>query len=277
MNRSRISLISMSLLITGATASGSFAAGYPADPSVIHAIPEPSTMILMMLGVFGLALSGVKELYMKVRRVIDIFISIIALSITAPIMLITVILIKLDSPGPVFYKQVRVGINRRKNSRPVLPGMPCKRKEDNFGKLFNIYKLRTMYTNAEAKTGPVWAKQNDTRITPLGRFLRKTRLDEIPQFFNVLRGDMSIVGPRPERPIFVKRLNDDIRHYNRRLRVQPGITGLAQVRYRYTDNVEDTKKKLKYDLLYVKKICLATDLSILISTFRTVFFARGSR
>ena len=137
-------------------------------------------MILMMLGVFGLALSGVKELYMNFRRMIDIVISIIALSVTFPIMLLTVLLIKLDSPGAVFYKQVRVGINRRKSDRPELPGMPGKRKENNFGKLFNIYKFRTMYSDAESKTGPVWAKHNDCRITPLGRFLRKTRLDEIP-------------------------------------------------------------------------------------------------
>jgi len=137
-----------------------------------------------------------------------------------------------------------------------------------------MYKFRTMQQDAEAATGPVWATADDPRYTPLGRWLRKTRLDEVPQFFNVLRGDMSLVGPRPERPYFVEKLNQEIPLYSRRHRVKPGITGWAQVKWKYDASLEDVQQKVKYDLFYIENMSLRRDLQIL---FRTIYTAlRGS-
>ena len=169
--------------------------------------------------------------------------------VTLPILATCALLVKLSSKGPVFFKQTRVGQD---------------------GKLFEIIKLRTMKVNAEAETGPVWARDNDPRVTLVGRFLRKSHLDELPQVINVLRGEMSLVGPRPERPIFVSEFNTSIPQYYRRLSVKPGITGLAQVRYKYDETMEDVRKKLAYDLLYIRKMCWYLDLTIIFLTIGKV-------
>jgi len=153
--------------------------------------------------------------------------------------------VKLTSRGPAFYTQVRVGKD---------------------GRLFNMIKLRTMYTNAERHTGPVWAQEKDPRVTPLGKFLRKTHLDETPQIFNILKGEMSLIGPRPERPYFVNQFRREIPGYEKRLAVRPGITGLAQVYHKYDESIEDVQKKLTYDLLYIRSMCWKTDLKIAILT-----------
>jgi lipopolysaccharide/colanic/teichoic acid biosynthesis glycosyltransferase len=169
-------------------------------------------------------------------------ISFIGLLIASPLLIVTGIVIKITSSGPVFYTQTRVGKD---------------------GRLFNIIKFRTMHADAEAQTGPVWTKKNDSRITTIGKFLRETHIDELPQLINILKGDMSIIGPRPERPHFVEMLNDEIHGYSRRLDVKPGITGLAQC-YREPDEaIRDVRRKLRYDVLYIKKMCLMLDLVIL--------------
>lgn len=186
----------------------------------------------------------------------DIVGAFIGLILLSPLLLLTSLLIKFTSKGPVLYSQVRVGKS---------------------GKHFQIYKFRTMRVDAEQVTGPVWAAKNDNRITPIGGILRKSRIDEIPQFVNVLKGDMSLVGPRPERPIFVEQLKTQISDYEKRLDVKPGITGLAQVWHRYDETLEDVRKKIKYDILYIKKACFWTDILILLRTFRVVLTGSGAR
>ena len=191
-----------------------------------------------------------------VKRGIDILGSVIAIVLFSPLVLLVAILVKLTSRGPILYTQTRVGVN---------------------GDEFKIYKFRTMRTDAEKDSGPVWAKANDSRLTPIGNFLRKSHIDEIPQFVNVLRGEMSIIGPRPERPIFVEQLKKQIDGYEKRLMVKPGITGLAQVWHRYDETIEDVKKKIRYDLLYIKKMCLWTDVRIMFRTVRVVLTGEGAR
>lgn len=186
----------------------------------------------------------------------DIAIASVAVIILSPLCLIVAALIKLTSKGPVFYSQIRSGKD---------------------GKHFEIYKFRTMRTDAEKDSGPVWAKAKDNRITPIGSFLRKSRIDEIPQFINVLKGDMSVIGPRPERPVFVESLGEQIGDYKKRLVVKPGITGLAQVYHRYDESITDVRKKVKYDILYIKNICFSTDIRIILRTFRVILTGFGAR
>ena len=176
--------------------------------------------------------------------------------VTSPLMLLAVLLLKLTSKGPVLYKQVRVGKD---------------------GVNFHVLKFRSMYVDAEARTGAVWASKNDPRITPVGRYLRKFRIDELPQFWNVLRGDMSFVGPRPERPEFVQALSEKIPFYRQRHCVRPGITGWAQINHKYGDTVEDTITKLEYDLYYIKNISFALDIYIILNTLKTVLLGRGAQ
>jgi exopolysaccharide biosynthesis polyprenyl glycosylphosphotransferase len=190
----------------------------------------------------------------RLKRVMDIVLSFLLLIITAPATIITAIAIKIESKGPVFYKQERSGLN---------------------GKVFKIYKFRSMVQDAEKKTGPIWSTKGDPRITRVGRFIRKVRLDEIPQVINIFRGDMSFVGPRPERPIFVEKLANEIPLYKRRLKVRPGITGWAQVKHKYDETVEDVKVKLRYDLFYIENMSLRMDLKILFKTIFVVLFGKG--
>jgi exopolysaccharide biosynthesis polyprenyl glycosylphosphotransferase len=173
-----------------------------------------------------------------------------------PVMAIVAVLVKLSSPGPILLRQQRVGLRNRS---------------------FTVYKFRSMYRDAEARTGAVWAKRNDPRITPIGRWLRRLRLDELPQLFNVLRREMAIVGPRPERPEFVKTLSEKIPYYRQRHYVMPGITGWAQINYKYGDTVEDTIIKLEYDLYYVKHISFSLDLYIMFHTAKTMLLFRGAQ
>lgn len=189
-----------------------------------------------------------------VKRVLDIVVSIVVLSAGLPFFIILGILVKLDSPGPIIYPQKRVG-----------------RK----GRIFTMYKFRTMFADAESKSGPMWATENDPRVTRLGYWLRKLRIDEIPQLLNVLQGTMSLVGPRPERPHFVDQFRHQIPLYTRRLRVRPGITGWAQVKWKYDTSLDDVKEKTKYDLYYVENISLRMDMKILIITLLTMMKAKG--
>ncbi len=217
------------------------------------------------------------------KRVLDIVLSFIGLALTSPIMLLAAILITSTSPGPVFYRQERVGINRRQRDRRDASGRADadRRRRDrrvlvNFGRPFTIYKFRTMVVDAERGTPPMWAKERDPRITAVGRVLRKARIDELPQFLNVLRGEMSIVGPRPERAYFIGRIEKDLPEFQLRLRTKPGITGLAQVQLGYTNTDDGLRDKLHLDLEYIRRLSLWTDLKILFRTVFVVFTGKGA-
>jgi sugar transferase (PEP-CTERM system associated) len=191
-----------------------------------------------------------------VKRTCDIAASFLGLVLSAPLSLLTAIAIKLDSPGPVLHHQERVGQNER---------------------TFTIYKFRSMVRDAEKTTGPLWASENDPRVTRVGRIIRKLRIDEIPQLVNVLKGDMSFIGPRPERPVFVGRLKEKIPYYYLRFSIKPGITGWAQISYPYGDSEEDAIEKLQYDLYYIKNISPTFDLQIIFETVKIVLLGRGAR
>ncbi len=190
----------------------------------------------------------------KLKRSLDIVISLLILVITFPICLIIAIAIKIDSKGPVFFTQERCGQN---------------------GKIFTMVKFRSMVVDAEKMSGPVWSQKDDPRITGFGKIIRQLRLDEIPQMFNVLKGEMSFVGPRPERPFFVEKLANEIPYYKRRLKVRPGITGWAQVKHKYDETLEDVKVKLKYDLFYIENMSLRMDFKIILRTIYVVLFGKG--
>jgi len=190
------------------------------------------------------------------KRISDVLFSVVGLIICSPIIPFIALAIKISSPGPIFFKQVRVG----EREKP-----------------FVLYKFRTMGQDAEKKSGAVWAQKDDPRVTKVGKFLRVSRLDEIPQMFNVLRGDMSFVGPRPERPEFVEKLKELIPYYSKRHFVKPGITGWAQVKYQYGASVDDAIEKLRYDLYYIKNLSLALEMLIVLETIKVVLFGRGGR
>jgi sugar transferase (PEP-CTERM system associated) len=190
------------------------------------------------------------------RRILSWALALALFIVALPLIPIIALLIKLSSPGPVLYRQKRVGFG---------------------GEPFECYKFRTMRVDAEAESGPTWAKDNDPRITKVGAFLRRTRLDEVPQLWNVLRGDMAFVGPRPERPEFVNKLSQRIPYYNLRHLTRPGITGWAQINYGYGSSVEESKEKLKYDLYYIRHAGIVLDLVIVFDTLRAVLVGRGVR
>ena len=196
------------------------------------------------------------RIHLAYKRAASILVSIAGLILTLPLLPFIYLAIRLTSPGPVLYCQRRVGRD---------------------GIDFNCYKFRTMRPDAEADTGPAWTKDDDPRITPVGKFLRMSRLDEIPQLWNVLRGDMSLVGPRPERPEFVGALGQEIPYYHLRHTVRPGITGWAQVRYRYGSSVEDAKEKLRYDLFYIKNMSFGLDLLVFFETIKVILWSRGAK
>ena len=191
-----------------------------------------------------------------VKRTVDVVVALLFITFTFPIMLLTALAIKLDSRGSIFFSQDRVGLD---------------------GRIFKVLKLRSMRDDAEKDGVPVWSPHGDDRVTRVGRFIRKTRIDELPQVLNVLKGDMSFIGPRPERPFFVEQIRKEMPFYDLRHRVRPGITGWAQVNYPYGANMEDAKKKLAYDLYYVKNNDSLLDAAILVQTVRVVLFGHGGR
>jgi exopolysaccharide biosynthesis polyprenyl glycosylphosphotransferase len=199
---------------------------------------------------------GPRKYAISLQKLYSLLIGISGLIVLSPFMLLTALVVKLTSPGPMLYRQKRVGLN---------------------GKPFMVYKFRSMYVNAEARTGAVWASKDDPRITPVGKWLRKLRLDELPQMWNVVKGDMSVVGPRPERPEFVDLLNQQIPYYRQRLAVKPGITGWAQINHKYGDTQLDAMIKLEYDLYYIKHLAPALDFYIIFHTIKVMLLSRGAQ
>ena len=198
---------------------------------------------------------NVKASQQILRRLVSITVSFIGLAVCLPFIPFIILAVRLSSPGSIFFRQTRVGLR---------------------GRPFSVIKFRTMRQDAEAQ-GAVWASRNDPRVTTLGRFMRKTRIDEIPQLWNVLRGEMGFVGPRPERPEFVQWLSNEIPFYELRHMIRPGITGWAQVRYQYGASLEETKQKLEYDLYYIKHLSLGLDLLIMFETIKTIVLRRGAQ
>jgi lipopolysaccharide/colanic/teichoic acid biosynthesis glycosyltransferase len=219
------------------------------------------------------------------KRVFDIVVASAALALVSPIMLAAALAIRLDSRGSIFFKQERIGINRRRTERrragraidsnaPTNTGTD-RRRDSNAGRPFMIYKFRTMIQDAE-RGGPKLACENDPRITRVGRFMRKTRIDEIPQFINVIRGDMSFIGPRPERSFYINQVKREVPEFTMRLMVKPGITGLAQVENGYTKTIGEMKGKLFYDLKYIANLSLTQEIRILFKTVYVVVTGKGA-
>jgi exopolysaccharide biosynthesis polyprenyl glycosylphosphotransferase len=237
----------------------SYVAEFPLAVFIVPDLYDAATGHFKTNTVHGIAL---KELFPEhmpaweanLKRLLDITVAALGLIITFPVMLVLAVLIRLDSRGPVLYTQERVGL---------------------YGRIFLLFKLRTMRIDAEA-SGPQWASANDPRVTNLGRFLRKTRLDEIPQLWNVLIGDMSLVGPRPEREHFINQLRNEVPLYLQRLKMKPGLTGWAQVKHHYDSNLEDVKTKVLFDLWYFENMSLPLDVVILIRTVWVVFTGKGA-
>jgi sugar transferase (PEP-CTERM system associated) len=199
---------------------------------------------------------GPRGTSLVLQNLMNLAVAGIGVVVSFPIVVLTALAVKLTSPGPVLYRQVRVGLN---------------------GSLFTVYKFRSMRADAEAATGAVWASKDDPRVTPVGKIIRKLRFDELPQIYNVLRGEMSMVGPRPERPEFVKALSEKIPYYRQRHCIRPGITGWAQINYKYGDTLEDTVTKLEYDLYYIKNMTLSLDCYIIFHTVKAMLLSRGSQ
>ncbi len=217
------------------------------------------------------------------KRVFDVVVASVALALVSPVMLVAAVAIRLDSKGSIFFKQERIGINRRKEERrraSEATGSNVRfgadrRRDINAGRPFMIYKFRTMVQDAE-KGGPKLACENDPRITRVGRFMRKTRIDELPQFINVIRGDMSFIGPRPERSFYINQVKREVPEFTMRLMVKPGITGLAQVENGYTKTIGEMKGKLFYDLKYIANLSLTQEIRILFKTVYVVVTGKGA-
>jgi len=206
-------------------------------------------------------------------RALNVVVASLAIVLLLPVFVLIALAIKLTSAGPVFYSQTRVGLDRR-GRRPTSPNED-QRARDLGGRPFTIYKFRSMRVDAEAGRQAVWATPDDDRITKVGRFLRKTRLDELPQLFNVLMGDMNVVGPRPERPSIFAQLREEIDEYPLRQLAKPGITGWAQINQAYDSCVEDVRRKVQYDIEYLERQSLAEDVAIMVKTIPVMLFRRG--
>jgi lipopolysaccharide/colanic/teichoic acid biosynthesis glycosyltransferase len=208
-----------------------------------------------------------------VNRIVNVVLASLALIVVSPFLVIVALLVKLTSEGPIFYTQTRVGFDRR---RLTATASADRRQNDIGGRVFRIIKFRSMSVNAEQGTGAIWAAKNDPRVTPIGAFLRKTRLDELPQLVNVIRGDMNIVGPRPERPGIFAELRQSIDVYPLRQRARPGITGWAQINRAYDASIEDVRAKVALDLEYLERQSLVEDLKIMAKTVPVMLFQRGA-
>ncbi len=205
-------------------------------------------------------------------RILNVIVALLGILITLPLWIVIAIAIKVTSRGPVFYTQTRVGLDAR-DPNPARPD--SRRVQDLGGRPFAILKFRTMQPDAEVGGRAVWASTDDDRVTPVGKFLRRSRLDELPQLLNVLRGDMNVVGPRPERPQLIQELRTQIPAYQQRQRVRPGITGHAQVHLQYDTSIDDVRKKVQHDLEYIARRSVWQDLLIMLKTLPVMLFRRG--
>jgi lipopolysaccharide/colanic/teichoic acid biosynthesis glycosyltransferase len=206
------------------------------------------------------------------RRFVNLILSLVSLIVLLPVMFLVGLMVRLTSRGPVLYTQVRVGYDRRQEAAEV---QNHRRQRDLGGQPFTIYKFRTMRVDAEHHSGAVWAQQRDPRVTPIGRLLRQYRLDELPQLLNVLKGEMNIVGPRPERPTIFAELREHIAEYPLRQRAKPGITGLAQINHHYDRSLDDVRTKVHYDLEYIRRQSVAEDFRIMLKTVPVILLRRG--
>ncbi len=243
----------------------------PASPAVL---PKPKKASRRPITPLSPVLEPTWEWHRRarVRRYLNVVMALTLLVLLMPVMLVVAVLVKLTSPGPVLFTQTRVGIDRRY----VRPVGNWRRRVDYGGQLFTIYKFRTMFVQKDWNRDQVWAQPDDPRVTPLGRVLRGFRLDELPQLVNVLRGDMNLVGPRPEQPKIFQDLRHQVHAYGLRQRVLPGITGWAQINHHYDRNLEDVRTKLSYDLEYVARQSLLHDAAILLRTVPVVLLRRGA-
>ncbi len=233
--------------------------GSPVSIKIVPDMYEVISGLARTQQIYGLPLIDVNPnlttfYYRVFKRIIDWIIAVVALVVTSPLFGIIALATKIDSKGPVFYKQTRVGQSN---------------------KHFMIYKFRSMVDNAEEGTGPVWAREEDDRITKVGKFLRRYRLDEIPQLINIVKGEMSLIGPRPERPYFVDQLMQQFPFYHRRHKVRPGLSGWSQIKHPYDQDIEDVRQKLKYDFYYIENLSFSLDMLIIISTIFVVFSGEG--
>jgi len=259
---------------------------YVADES----LPSPEWLTRLRLNKPRRNIHCISESTRNWKRLLDIVSAATLLALLAPVMALVAIAVRLTSRGPIIFQQTRVGLNLRQKKRDRR-GSDCsveppdgfdrrhsanhRRRDGGYGKPFTLYKFRTMKIDAE-KDGPQFATKGDSRVTSIGRFLRKTRLDELPQLWNVLRGEMSFVGPRPERPEFIDGLTQEIPNYINRLGLKPGLTGLAQIINGYDNNIESFKRKVNLDLLYLQNCCLLNDIKIMIRTIRVVLTGSGA-
>jgi len=224
------------------------------NEGIFNPMPEPATILVLGSGAGALYLRFFRKRYAEFKRAIDILFALPGLLVAAPVVAVLAVLVKLTSKGPAFYVQERVGKH---------------------GRVFKIVKLRTMVQDAESRTGPVWASAHDPRETPLGSVLRRTHLDELPQLWNVLKGDMSLIGPRPERPVFVEEFKQQIPRYTDRLAVRPGITGWAQVNHVYDQSVDDVRRKVEFDREYIRRMGWGIDLKIMVATALRMLGRKG--
>jgi lipopolysaccharide/colanic/teichoic acid biosynthesis glycosyltransferase len=250
-------------------------------------IPDVPWLTKLQLGSRRLNVRCLGPELCAMKRVVDVVASVILLAVLWPAMVLTAVLVKLTSRGPVIFRQTRVGLNLRTSDRrnrevgpPTLGSerrnsLYDRRGNPTYGRHFTLYKFRTMRIDAE-KNGAQFARKNDTRITPIGRLLRKTRLDELPQLWNVLKGEMTLVGPRPERPEFLEQLSEQVPNYLQRLGLKPGLTGVAQIVNGYDNEIESFRRKVAFDLLYLQNCCLWNDIKILFRTIRTVLTGSGA-
>lgn len=218
---------------------------------------------------------GIRQPYRLqwVNRAVNLTLAVILVVLLAPLMALVALAVRCTSRGPVVYTQTRVGIDRRKRPTNALYD---RRRENSGGIVFTIYKFRSMRADAESENRAVWASARDSRVTPVGRVLRQLRLDELPQLFNVIKGDMNIVGPRPERPSIFTVLREDIAEYHLRQRAKPGITGWAQINQGYDGCIEDVRRKVSYDLEYLQRQSLSEDLKIMVKTVPVMLFRKGA-
>ena len=246
-------------------------AAAPAAAPTLSLAARPAPAVQAQAAPFVPAIA-VAESSNAVRRGVNLVLAVVGLIVALPLMLVVAILIKLTSRGPVMYTQVRVGLDRR-NDDPS--DTNHRRQADIGGKPFDIYKFRTMHVDAERNGTAVWAQKHDPRVTWIGRYLRQYRIDELPQLLNVLKGEMNIVGPRPERPMIFAELRENITEYPLRQRAKPGITGLAQINHHYDSCLDDVRTKVRYDLEYISRQSVWEDLRIMFQTVPVILFRRG--